>query len=48
MPSHFTLCVVVLVALALLGLPIGLSMICGSIFYLLLTALDLGTAQNRS
>jgi len=47
MPSHFTLCVVVLVALALLGLPIGLSMICGSIFYLLLSGLDLGTAAEQ-
>jgi len=27
MPSHFTLCIMVLVALAISGLPIGLSMI---------------------
>ena len=45
--SHFTLCIIVLVALALLGLPIGLSMICASIFYLLLAGLDLGTAAEQ-
>src|SRR6184192_1433610 len=47
MPSHFTLCIIVLVALALLGLPIGLSMISASIFYLLLTGLDPGTAAEQ-
>ena len=31
MPSNFTLCIIVLVALAMLGLPIGLSMICASV-----------------
>jgi tripartite ATP-independent transporter DctM subunit len=47
MPSAFTLCVVVLVALAALGLPIGLSMIGASIFYLLLGGHDLGTAAEQ-
>lgn len=47
MPSHFTLCIIVLVALAILGLPIGLSMIGASIFYLLLAGLDLGTAAEQ-
>src|SRR6478672_12791945 len=47
MPGHFTVCIVVLVALALLGLPIGLSMIAASITYLLLSGLDLGTAAEQ-
>ena len=47
MPSHFTLCIIVLVVLAVLGLPIGLSMIGASIFYLLLSGLDLGTAAEQ-
>ncbi|MEO7157899.1 MAG: TRAP transporter large permease [Vicinamibacterales bacterium] len=47
MPSPFTLCIVVLVALAVLGLPIGLSMIGASIFYLLIAGLDLGTAAEQ-
>lgn len=47
MPSPFTLCIIVLVALAALGLPIGLSMMGASIFYLLLSGLDLGTAAEQ-
>ncbi len=47
MPSAFTLCIIVLVALAVLGLPIGLSMIGASIFYLLFAGLDLGTAAEQ-
>ena len=47
MPSHFTLCIIVLIALALFGLPIGLSMICASVFYLLVAGLDLGTAGEQ-
>ncbi|HEY2863558.1 MAG TPA: TRAP transporter large permease [Casimicrobiaceae bacterium] len=47
MPSTFTLCVIVLVSLAILGLPIGLSMICASVFYLLFAGLDLGTAAEQ-
>ena len=47
MPSHFTLCIVVLVVLAVLGLPIGLSMIGASVFYLLVSGLDLGTAGEQ-
>src|SRR5213080_2201 len=47
MPSHFTLCIMVLVALAISGLPIGLSMICASVFYLLTSGLDLGTAAEQ-
>ena len=45
--SPFTLCVGVLVLLAVLGLPIGLSMIGASIFYLILAGLDLGTAAEQ-
>ena len=41
------MCVIVLLALAVLGLPIGLSMIGASIFYLLLAGLDLGTAAEQ-
>lgn len=47
MPGHFTLCIIVLVVLAILGLPIGLSMIGASIFYLLVAGLDLGTAAEQ-
>jgi tripartite ATP-independent transporter DctM subunit len=47
MPSHFSLCIIVLVVLALLGLPIGLSMIGASIFYLLVSGLDIGTAAEQ-
>src|SRR4051812_28126393 len=47
MPSAFALCVIVLVVLAILGLPIGLSMICASIFYLLVAHLDLATAAEQ-
>jgi tripartite ATP-independent transporter DctM subunit len=47
MPSAFTLCIIVLVTLAALGLPIGLSMIGASIFYLLFAGLDLGTAAEQ-
>ena len=47
MPSAFTLCIIVLVTLATLGLPIGLSMIGASIFYLLIAGLDLGTAAEQ-
>src|SRR6266545_36641 len=47
MPGNFTLCIIVLVTLAILGLPIGLSMIGASIFYLLIAGLDLGTAAEQ-
>jgi tripartite ATP-independent transporter DctM subunit len=45
--TPFATCVIVLVALALLGLPIGLSMIAASVFYLTLAGLDLGTAAEQ-
>jgi tripartite ATP-independent transporter DctM subunit len=45
--TPFTLCIVVLIVLAALGLPIGLSMLGASIFYLLLAGLDPGTAAEQ-
>ena len=45
--SPFTLCVVALVVLALLGLPIALSMIAASILYLLAAGLDPGTVAEQ-
>jgi C4-dicarboxylate transporter, DctM subunit len=47
MLSHFSLCVVVLVLLAVLGLPIGLSMLGASVVYLLISGLDLGIAAEQ-
>jgi C4-dicarboxylate transporter DctM subunit len=46
-PSPFVLCIVAIVLLGALGLPIGHSMIVASIFYLLLSGLDLGTAAEQ-
>ncbi len=45
--SPFALCIITIVALGALGLPIGHSMIVASIFYLLLSGLDLGTAAEQ-
>lgn len=47
MPSPFVCCIVAIAALGALGLPIGHSMIAGSILYLLLAGLDLGTAAEQ-
>jgi C4-dicarboxylate transporter DctM subunit len=43
----FTLAIVAIVALSLLGLPIGHAMIGGSILYLWLAGLDMGTAAEQ-
>lgn len=43
----FTVCIITLVALALLGLPVGHSMIAASILYLFLAGLDMGTAAEQ-
>ncbi len=43
----FTLCLVAIVALSFLGLPIGHAMIGGSILYLWLAGLDMGTAAEQ-
>jgi tripartite ATP-independent transporter DctM subunit len=45
--SPFSLALVALTALACLGLPIGHAMIAGSILYLLLAGLDMGTAAEQ-
>jgi C4-dicarboxylate transporter DctM subunit len=45
--SPFSLCILMIVALGAFGLPIGHSMIVSSIFYLLLSGLDLGTAAEQ-
>ncbi len=45
--SPFSLAVMAIVALSLLGLPIGHAMIGGSVLYLLLAGLDMGTAAEQ-
>ncbi|TAM39252.1 MAG: TRAP transporter large permease [Burkholderiaceae bacterium] len=45
--SPFLMCVIILVALALAGLPIALSMIGASVFYLFAAGLDPGTAAEQ-
>jgi tripartite ATP-independent transporter DctM subunit len=45
--SPFSICIVVMTVLAFLGMPIGLAMICGSVFYLFLAGLDMGTAAEQ-
>src|SRR6266498_2290950 len=47
MLSPFWLCILAITLLAALGLPIGHAMIVSSIFYLLLSGLDLGTAAEQ-
>lgn len=43
----FTLCLVSIIGLSLLGLPIGHAMIAGSIVYLYMAGLDMGTAAEQ-
>src|SRR5437773_11867840 len=45
--SPFALCIITIVSLGAVGLPIGHSMIVASIFYLLMSVLDLGTAAEQ-
>ena len=47
MNSPFAISICAIFALGLLGLPIGYSMIAGSILYLLLAGLDLGTSAEQ-
>ena len=47
MISPFGLAIFMILALGMLGLPIGYSMIAGSILYLLLAGLDLGTSAEQ-
>ena len=45
--SPFSICIVTITALTLLGLPIGHAMIAGSAFYLLLAGQDMGTVAEQ-
>ncbi len=45
--SPFSLTIVVITALALIGLPVGLAMICGSILYLFVVGADMGTVAEQ-
>jgi C4-dicarboxylate transporter DctM subunit len=45
--SPFSISIVVITALAFLGLPIGLAMLCGSILYLFMAGLDMGTVAEQ-
>ncbi len=45
--SPFSLCIMTIVALTLLGLPIGHAMIGGSVLYLFMAGLDAGTAAEQ-
>jgi tripartite ATP-independent transporter DctM subunit len=45
--SPFSLSIVAITALGLIGLPIGLAMICGSILYLYLVGADMGTVAEQ-
>ena len=45
--SPFSLSIVAITTLSLLGLPVGHAMIAGSILYLLLSGLDMGTAAEQ-
>src|SRR5437773_9704421 len=45
--SPFALCIITIVSLGAVGLPIGHSMVAGSIIYLMLSGLDLGTAAEQ-
>ena len=47
MADPFTLAVIALTVLALLGLPIGHAMICGTVLYLLARGQDMGTAAEQ-
>ena len=45
--SPFSLSIYLIVVLSFMGLPIGLAMICGSILYLMLAGLDMGTVAEQ-
>ena len=47
MPSPFALTLIVIVVLSLTGLPLGFAMIGGSILWLFLSGLDMGTAAEQ-
>src|SRR5690606_35766766 len=45
--SPFSVAIVTLTLLAIMGMPIGLAMICGSILYLLLSGADMGLVAEQ-
>jgi C4-dicarboxylate transporter, DctM subunit len=45
--SPFSLALLTIIALSLLGLPVGLAMVGGSVLYLVLAGLDVGTAAEQ-
>ena len=45
--SPFAIAIILMTFLALIGMPIGLSMICGSVLYLFLTGADMGTVAEQ-
>jgi len=45
--SPFSLALLTIIALSILGLPVGLSMVGGSVLYLFLAGLDVGTAAEQ-
>jgi len=45
--SPFSLCLAAIVVLSLLGMPIGHAMIAGSVLYLYMAGLDMGTAAEQ-
>jgi C4-dicarboxylate transporter DctM subunit len=45
--SPFSLSIILIVALSFMGLPIGLAMLCGSILYLMMSGLDMGTVAEQ-
>jgi tripartite ATP-independent transporter DctM subunit len=45
--SPFSIAIAAITGLAFLGLPIGLAMICGTVLYLFLAGLDLGTVAEQ-
>ncbi|MET3600409.1 tripartite ATP-independent transporter DctM subunit [Martelella mangrovi] len=47
MMDPFTICIISILLLALLGLPVGHAMIASSILYLMLAGLDMGTAAEQ-
>ena len=47
LPSPFALALFTIVALSLLGLPVGLAMVAGSVLYLATANLDVGTAAEQ-
>ena len=46
-PSPFTLSLLAIVVLSMLGLPVGLAMVGGSVLYLFAAGLDVGTASEQ-